>query len=259
MAKTKMTIALEEALKQQSREKREYGCTEVTIGFKHDNHGNEIADYMSMDADGVFRCYELKVTAADLATDNKLSWYGDYNYLVVSEQLYMKNPPWGNFIPPYVGILAGPRLQVKRKAKKKDISEEQRNMLRDSLIRSLYWKMDQYTNASALEEHKALKKTLEEKEQELLEVQRNVERMTWTYEDYETWFRRNHNDPSFTIENQAKKERMEYTLRSKSSYTWKVTDGIPCCPSCGKAAVMNKDEYVLTDYCPYCGTDLRQL
>ncbi len=255
MTKTRETIALEEALKEQSRSKREYGCTEVTIGFHRDNHGDEIADYMSMDSTGTFRCYELKVSLADLASDNKLSWYGDYNYLVVSEPLYARNPAWGNYIPPYVGILSGTRLQVRRKAKKKEISEEQRNMLRDSLIRSLYWKMDLYSNADNLDEHKSLQKQLEEKQNELLEVQRAVERMTWTYNDYETWYRRNHQKPSFTIEQQAKLERAEYSLRSRQAYTWKMQDGHPVCPRCSTAAIDDQE----SAYCPHCGADLRSL
>lgn len=87
MAKTEETKMLERSLEERSRKKREYGCEEVTIGFKHEGHGDEIVDYMTMDADEVFRCYELKVTLADLKTDNKLSWYGDYNYLVISDLL----------------------------------------------------------------------------------------------------------------------------------------------------------------------------
>ena len=259
MTKTRETVALEEALKEQSRVKREYGCTEVTIGFKHDGLGDEIADYMSMDADGIFKCYELKVSLSDLASDNKLSWYGDYNYLVVSDHLLARNPSWGNYIPPYVGILSGTSLKVKRKAKKKEISEEQRAMLKDSLIRSVYWKMEQYNNAANPEEYKNLKKQLELKEQELLEVQRANERIVWTYEDYETWYRKNHNDPSFSIEQEAKEERRQYAERIKHAYTWKYTDGICTCPSCGHEALKNSQDYIRTDYCPFCGTDLRLL
>ena len=82
--KTKETKNLEKALDALSKAKREYGCEEVTIGFKSSGHGDEIVDYMTMDAKGIFKCYELKVTLQDLKTDNKKSFYGDYNYLVVS-------------------------------------------------------------------------------------------------------------------------------------------------------------------------------
>ena len=98
---------LEQALERDSRKKREYGCTEVTIGFRHNGHGDEIVDYMSMDAREIFRCYELKVSFSDLKSNNHLSWYGDYNYLVISERMLLRPIPYDNYVPPYVGILAG--------------------------------------------------------------------------------------------------------------------------------------------------------
>ena len=60
MSKTQETLSLEAALYALSEKKRYYGCTEVTIGFKKTGHGDEIVDFMSLDADGIFRCYEIR-------------------------------------------------------------------------------------------------------------------------------------------------------------------------------------------------------
>lgn len=209
MPKTKETLVLENALDKVSREKREYGCEEVTIGFHNEGLGDEIVDFMTMDAKEVFRCYEIKVTLSDLKTDNKKSFYGDYNYLVVSESLYAKHPTWENYIPPYCGILSGEKLTVRKQAKKKEIDDKTRSMLKDSLLRSVFWKYENYKDAKDLSLIKDLKKELDEVKQELQQTKRENERIVWTYHDYEFWYRKNHNDPTFSLEDAAKKEREE--------------------------------------------------
>lgn len=255
MAKTQATLHLEQALDEMSRKKREYGCEEVTIGFHSDGHGDEIVDYMTMDSKDVFRCYELKVTLSDLKTDNKKSFYGDYNYLVVSESLYAKNPSWGNYIPPYVGILSGTKLTVRRQAKKKVIDSDTREMLKSSLIRSVYWKYENYKDASSLSRYRDLEKQLQEAQDALTLVRQQDERAVWTAQDYEVWYRKNHQNSSFSIEKAGKEERRQYALREKNAYTWKENNGSYVCPSCGQKALGNQK----TDFCPFCGTDLRSL
>lgn len=255
MAKTQATLNLEHALDEESRKKREYGCEEVTIGFHAEGHGDEIVDYMTMDSKDVFRCYELKVTLSDLKTDNKKSFYGDYNYLVVSESLYAKNPSWGNYIPPYVGILSGTKLTVRRQAKKKTIDNQTREMLKSSLIRSVFWKYENYRDAGNLSKYRDLEKQLQEAQDELVQTRRQDERTVWTAQDYETWYRKNHQDPSFTIENAGKEQRKQYALREKGSFTWREENGSLICPSCGKRAI----DHNRTDFCPFCGADLRKL
>lgn len=259
MAKTQETKDLENALDSRSREKREYGCEEVTIGFKKDAHGDEIVDYMTMDADSIFKCYEIKVSLADLKTENKKSFYGDYNYLVVSDALYAKSPVFDNYIPPYAGILAGADLVMKRPAKKKEISPETREMLKDSLLRSVYWKMENYKDARDLANYRSLQKDLTDKMEELQTVQRQNERELWTYQDYEHFYRLNHQDETFTLENGAKKQRQEAALRQKGEYTWIEKNGKYNCPQCGREALEDtENKALLTDYCPFCGADLRK-
>lgn len=259
MAKTEETLKLEEALKEQSRKKREYGCTEVTIGFKHEGHGDEIVDYMSMDAREVFRCYELKVSYSDLKSDNHLSWYGDYNYLVISERMRLRPIPYDNYIPPYVGILAGTDLTVIRQAKKRNVSDENRGMLKDSLLRSVYWRMEQYRESADV----SLLKQYQKEKEALLQANEDMKKaddlMRFNYEDYETWYRKNHQISSFTIAEGAKEERRQYSLREKDEMTWRTEEEHHVCPVChGRAVKDEQGREVLSPYCPYCGSDLRR-
>lgn len=255
MTKTQATVNLENALAERCRSHGEYGCTEVTIGFKHEGHGDEIVDFMSMSADGMCRCYELKVTLSDLRSDNRLSWYGDYNYLVVSDSLYLRRSAFENDIPPYVGILSGTELTVRRNARQKKVSEETRRMLKDSLLRSMYGRMVQYRDAGDPEVIKRAEKEIQDLKDRLAELDRETDRVRWTYQDYETWYRRNHQNSGFSLEQGAKEERKEYAMRMKGEMTWQNNT----CPVCGHTALKDETgEYVLSDFCPFCGADLRK-
>jgi len=140
------TLELENALHKQTKEKRIYGCEEITIGFANNGHGNEIVDFMTMDSKGVLKCYEIKVTLQDLKSSAKKSFYGHYNYLVASKELYEQVKNFSQYIPSDVGIIVGKYLESKKKCAKRDISKEQENMLKESIIRSMYFKMIKYKN-----------------------------------------------------------------------------------------------------------------
>ena len=103
--KTQETLEIEEQLRKICRKKRLYGCEEVTVGFYNSGHGNEICDFMTMDSKGIVKCYEIKVTLTDLRSHAKKSWYGHYNYLVISPDLYKKIDDWEDEIPADVGII----------------------------------------------------------------------------------------------------------------------------------------------------------
>lgn len=156
MPKRAETIELENSLIDMCKEKRLYGCEEITIGFAYQGRGNEIVDFMTMDSKGVIKCYELKVTLADLKSNAKKSWYGNYNYLVVSRDLYNKVKDFSEYIPDTVGIIVGTGLESIRKAKKMNINPEIGLMLKESMVRSMYWKMDKYKDANSLEKQKQL-------------------------------------------------------------------------------------------------------
>lgn len=123
---------------------KEYGCEEVTIGFQRDHRGHERVDFLSYDArNDIFRCYEIKVSMNDFNSHAKLSWYGHYNYLVLSKDLYAEEPLewWKERVLKEVGIIVADTKNMEKRAVKKalrvDISKEEKDMLKDSLIRSL--------------------------------------------------------------------------------------------------------------------------
>lgn len=173
MAKRKETLEIEQALALFCKEKRIYGCEEVTIGFYNNGHGNEIVDFITMDSKGIFRCYEIKVTLADLKSKAKKSFYGNYNYLVVTKELYEKVKDWSEHIPDWVGILVyhesstmvfqgvhfhSTNLETKRRPRDKNPDSDTRHMLAMSMTRSMYHKIEKYKDANNLEKHKELMK-----------------------------------------------------------------------------------------------------
>lgn len=151
MAKQKDTIALENALIKQTRQKRIYGCEEITIGFYNNGHGNEIVDFMTMDSKGVIRCHELKITLQDLKSDAKKSWYGHYNYLFVSRELYNKVENWSDYIPKHIVIIVDEGLESCRKAQKCEVTTEIEIMLKESMVCSMFYKIQKYKDAQSLE------------------------------------------------------------------------------------------------------------
>lgn len=167
IAKRQETLEIEEALTKDTRLKRIYGCEEVTIGFYNNGHGNEIVDFMTMDSKGIIKCYEIKVTLQDLKSDAKKSWYGHFNYLVVSNELYKQvKGDFSQYIPDYVGVIKGNSLSSDRRCKRREISQDQAEMLKESLVRSMYWKMIKYCNASDLKEQKKLNQKIRKLEKD---------------------------------------------------------------------------------------------
>ncbi|MCR5228890.1 MAG: hypothetical protein K6D03_02065 [Solobacterium sp.] len=255
MAKTKQTIALEDALDRKARENREYGCREITIGFRRQGHGDEIVDFMTMDARSVFRCYELKVSLADLKSEAKKSWYGDYNYLLTTGEVFRAVEEWEDYIPPFVGILTDETLTVRRKAQRLGIDGEQREMLKDSLIRSMFWKMNDFRDSADPEAYRSLKNDFARLQERFEAYRLETDRRNWVLEDYERYYALNHQLEGFSAENDAKVQRSQYFARKKGEFCWRNNR----CPSCGNSALINENGPQLTDFCPFCGADLRHL
>lgn len=204
--KRKETLELENSLVNQTREKRIYGCEEVTIGFYHQGLGNEVVDFMTMDSRSIIKCYEIKVTMQDLKSAAKKSWYGNYNYLVVSNDLYQKVKNWDDYISKEIGILVGNNLNSVRKCKRMDVSYDCSLMLKESLLRSLYWKMEKYKDAGSLEKQKKLqqeiyrnKKEKEHYQERALEAERIINR----YEKYRSY----NTGKDIDLKQEASKER----------------------------------------------------
>lgn len=127
MAKTNLTTELEYAIYRATKKQGIYACFEVTIGIG----GDERVDYMTLDSKGIYRCYEVKVSVSDFRSKAKKSFYGHFNYYVMTQELYDKVK---DEIPKHIGIYIGAYSVKKAKRQELTISEE---VLRNSLIRSL--------------------------------------------------------------------------------------------------------------------------
>ena len=144
---TAETVALEKSIRRATRKNGVFGCFEVTIGF----FGKERVDYMTYDTKGVFRCYEIKVSKADFHSNAAKSFVGHYNYYVLTRDLYKEVK---EEIPNWIGVYIGDYCA--KKAKKQDlrgkvykirrsidgrsteVTTPWEDMLKDSMIRSLY-------------------------------------------------------------------------------------------------------------------------
>lgn len=209
MAKRKDTLDLENALIKQTREKRLYGCEEITIGFYNQGLGNEIVDFMVMDSKGIIRCYEIKVTLQDLKSDAKKSWYGHYNYLVVGTELYKQVQDWDLYIPKHIGIIVGNSLESVRKCQRRDIPPEREIMLKESLVRSMYWKVSKYKDAKNINKQKELQKKIREAEREKTQYMERAFEAERVINDYER-YRGYNTGQEIDLRQQAKQEKKFY-------------------------------------------------
>lgn len=131
----------------------EYGTMEVTIDFARNKSKKEIVDFMTYDAKkDTIKCYEIKVSLQDLRSDASKSWHGHYNYLVITNTLYLMLPEdeWKNEIPKGVGLIViNPDTKDKisiYKATKKQVDDKTKEALKRSLIRTLFYKWSKLQN-----------------------------------------------------------------------------------------------------------------
>ena len=127
IAKTELTIELEKKLWEATYKQGVFGCFEVTIGW----FGNERVDYMTYDTNGIWRCYEIKVSKADFHSKAKKTFVGHFNYYVMPKELYDEVK---DEIPNHIGVHTGD-YSIK-KAKKQELTMDEQ-ILKNSLIRSL--------------------------------------------------------------------------------------------------------------------------
>lgn len=126
---------------------KEYGTTEVTIQRK--GQKKELVDFMSYNIrKNIFRCYEIKISMQDFCSKAAKSWYGNYNYLVISRELYQQQSLdwWKEQIPKHVGILwvnTDGKYHYKEVVKRAvfvEISQEEKELLKNNLLRTLFYK-----------------------------------------------------------------------------------------------------------------------
>jgi hypothetical protein len=122
--KIDLTRQAEKCLRHEKNRMGVFGCFEVTIGC----YGNERVDYMTYSTDNTIRCYEIKVSMADLKSKAKQTFLGDYNYLVITQDLWEKMQQdekimckyWSQGI--YVFSEEYPSLTSVKKAKKQQVT-----------------------------------------------------------------------------------------------------------------------------------------
>lgn len=124
----------------------EYGTSEVTIGFQRNGNGKEIVDFLSYDAKkNIYRCYEIKVSMQDFRSAAKKSWYGNYNYLVVSSELLAEQSKekWKKDLPEGVGLIAVDIATEEKitilSPRRQAITAETEDVLKTSLLRTLFY------------------------------------------------------------------------------------------------------------------------
>lgn len=147
--KTKKTLQLEHDIRAATRKIGVFGCFEVTIGFS----GKERVDFMTYEPrTGIFRCYEIKVTKADFHSSASVTFVGDYNYFVLTRELYAEVE---KEIPNWIGVYVG--MDCVKKPKRQDTPDTKeyfitrsingkskkvtipfRQVLMESMMRSLY-------------------------------------------------------------------------------------------------------------------------
>lgn len=128
MAKTEQTLQLEREIWRATCKQGVFGCFEVTIGW----FGNERVDYITYDTKGIWRCYEIKVSKSDFRSKASNTFIGHYNYYVMPKELYEQVK---DEIPSHIGVYIN-GVCIER-AKKQEITVDEQ-ILKDSLIRSLY-------------------------------------------------------------------------------------------------------------------------
>lgn len=129
-----------------------YGALEVTVGFQNQrltprdagSSGIEVVDFMSYDRNtDTVRCYEVKVTASDLKSKCALSFYGHLNYLVIPAALAEElGDSVKEYIPDSAGIIVydAPTLKTVKSPKRVPLDQTTVDILKNSLIRSLFYK-----------------------------------------------------------------------------------------------------------------------
>lgn len=133
---------------------------------------------MHIDCNDIISCYEIKVAKEDLKSKAAKSWCGHYNYLVLSKVLYSKLLHEYNDvdgikkeynIPKEVGIIMenDDHIESKSKASKIDVSSDMVDVLKTSLCRSLYFKMDKYSRITNSQTYKETDKEIKKLKREL--------------------------------------------------------------------------------------------
>lgn len=64
-----------------------YGCFEVTLRALGYQQNKDRVDFVTIDNTNTIRCYEIKISKSDFHSTANLSFWGNYNYIVVTPTL----------------------------------------------------------------------------------------------------------------------------------------------------------------------------
>ncbi|CAM2079798.1 MAG: hypothetical protein NSGCLCUN01_04026 [uncultured Clostridium sp.] len=158
MAKTDLTKEIEIAIAKETSEW--FGCPEVTIGW----YGKQRVDFMTMDFKDIFRCYEIKISKSDFKSKHGHNFVGNFNYYVIPKELYVEVE---KEIPNHIGVYTwnGRKLRLIKRPRKQELKVDI-NILKNSMIRSLYRDACKITNSENIELLARLKNKLSRVEKE---------------------------------------------------------------------------------------------
>lgn len=127
VAKTEQTLKLERKIYNATQKQGVFGCFEVTIGY----FGKERVDYLTYDTNGIWRCYEIKVSKSDFRSKAHNTFIGHYNYYVMPSELYEEVK---DEVPPHIGVYLGSGCEKRSKKQSLQVDE---TILFQSMVRSL--------------------------------------------------------------------------------------------------------------------------
>ena len=183
MNKTELTHKLERQLWKHTKKRGTFGCFEVTIGW----YGKERVDFLTYDTKGIFRFYEVKVSKGDFYSKNKNSFLGHYNYYVMPLELYKEV---AEDIEDCIGVFIsdGKKLSSIKRAKVQEL-EVPIEILKDSMIRSLYRESEKViTNNDFLEIEKLRKELSRSKKKAYQNYKEHMDLRKKLYDSYgESW------------------------------------------------------------------------
>jgi hypothetical protein len=160
--KTDETKRLEHSIWKATCKMGVFGCMEVTIGW----FGKERVDYMTYDTNGIFRCYEIKVTKSDFKSKAHNTFVGHFNYYVLTEDLYKQVK---EDIPDHIGVYVD--SICRKRAKRQPLTVDEK-ILKDSLIRSLHREAEKIYKSNNVSLIEQKNQRINRLEKELVEANR---------------------------------------------------------------------------------------
>lgn len=139
---TELTKNLKLGIWNSTHKQGTFGCFEVTIGW----FGHERVDYMTYDTNGIWRCYEIKITKSDFRSKNHNTFIGNFNYYIMPPELYEQV---NAEIPEGIGVYVQenhpyrkyPQLKSIRKSVRRELKIDEQ-VMKNSMIRSLCREFD---------------------------------------------------------------------------------------------------------------------